>query len=112
MQQTPYIEVVLTCSSWQEAQIIIDDLLSKKLVACVESYPIQSRYWWQGSIEDANEIKLVMQTISKLLPQIESRVKKLHSYETPNLHVIPLSYVTKEVKDWIKLVTNVTKDKV
>ncbi|HET7320576.1 MAG TPA: divalent cation tolerance protein CutA, partial [Candidatus Saccharimonadales bacterium] len=61
--QSNFVELVLTCGSWQEAQRIVDVLLEKHLVACVEMMEIKSKYHWQGKAEEANEVKLIMETV-------------------------------------------------
>jgi len=40
-----FVELVLTCKSWQEADKVAGELLKQKLVACVEFFPIKSKYW-------------------------------------------------------------------
>lgn len=100
--KTNVVELVLTCGSWQEAQKIADSLLEQKLVACVEFMEIKSRYHWKSDIEQADEVKLIMTTVSHLFDDIEADVKKLHSYERFVLAEIPLINVSAGVADWLK----------
>lgn len=97
-----FVELVLSCGSWQEAQKIADSLLEKKLVACVEFFETKSKYWWQGELESANEVKMIMHSAEHLFAVIEAEVKKLHSYETFVLQAIPVSYVSKDAETWLK----------
>jgi periplasmic divalent cation tolerance protein len=80
MNDADYQELFLTCGSWQEAQAIVDVLLEKRLIACAEFIEIKSKYHWQGKLEEANEIKLIMGTIADKFDKIEAEVAKLHSY--------------------------------
>jgi len=102
MANPDFVEIVLTCASWQEAQKITDVLLEQHLVACVELVEVKSKNWWQGELENSNEIKLIMQSRVNYFDRIEEVVKKLHSYETPNLHAMPIVHVTDDVKAWLE----------
>lgn len=105
MMKTDFVELVLTCGSWQEAQRIADALLEKHLVACVEMLGIKSKYHWQGKIEQADEIKLVMETIADNFDKVEAEVKKLHSYDTFVLQQIPLTHINKDAAKWLEAET-------
>jgi periplasmic divalent cation tolerance protein len=97
-----FVELVLSCGSWQEAQKITDSLLEKKLVACVEFFETKSKYWWQGELESANEIKMIMHSAEHLCSAVEDEVKKLHSYDTFVLQAIPVSYVSQDALHWLQ----------
>lgn len=101
MSAAPFVELVLTCGSWQEAQRIADHLLDNKLVACVEMMDVKSKFRWQGEIQESQEIKLIMQSASHLFSQVESEVAKLHSYQNFVLQQIPLNNVSAQAKTWL-----------
>lgn len=96
-----FVELVLTCASWQEAQAITDALLEKKLVACVEQMEIRSKNWWEGAIEDTAEVKLSMLTIADNFDKIETEVAKLHSYETFVLKQLPVTRLNQGAAKWL-----------
>lgn len=100
MSNINFVELVLTCGSWQEAQAIADVLLEKHLVACVEFMEIKSRYHWKQKIEQADEIKLIMETVADNFEKIEEQVTKLHSYDTFVLQQIPLTRLSEAAKSW------------
>lgn len=95
-----FVELVLTCASWQEAHKIADALLKAKLVACVEFMEVQSKYRWHGQIEEAKEIKLIMETVADNFEKVEAEVAKLHSYETFVLQQVPIGHVSKAAAEW------------
>jgi periplasmic divalent cation tolerance protein len=80
--KSEFTELVLTCGSWQEAQRIADALLEKQLVACVEMLDVHSKFHWQGHIDAAKEVKLIMKSVANNFGKIEEEVAKLHSYGT------------------------------
>jgi len=98
---TNFVELVLTCASWQEAQKITDALLQGRLVACVEQMEIRSKNWWQGAIEDTKEIKLIMKTVAEKFEAIEAEVKKHHSYETFVLEMLPIIKLNEDAASWL-----------
>lgn len=100
-----FIEIVLTATSWQEAQAIADALLDAHLVACVEFIPIKSRYHWHKSIEQADEVKLIMQSIASNFKKVSKVVKNLHSYQTPALHALPIADITDDARQWLTVET-------
>lgn len=97
---TNFVQLVLTCGSWQEAQRIVDRLLEQKLIACAEFIPVKSKFRWKENIEEADEIKLIMESAQHLFDQIEAEVKKLHSYEIFVLQSLPLDRLSQEASKW------------
>ncbi len=97
-----FVELVLTCGSWQEAQAIADSLLEKKLVACVEFMDIQSKYRWHNDIVGGKEVKLIMQSVEHLFGKIEAEIKQLHSYDKFVLQQIPLTNLSEAARIWLE----------
>ncbi len=82
--QTNFVELVLTCGSWQEAQRIADMLLEKNLVTNVELMEVKNQHNWQGQIGTTRKVKLILETttdnfdkVEKVVSEISSRKKKL-----------------------------------
>lgn len=100
--QANSVELVLTCGSWQEAQKIADVLLEQKLVACVEFMDVQSKYWWHNRLEEAKEVKLVMQSVAGNFDKVEREVKRLHSYDTFVLQMLPVQQLSQGAAEWLK----------
>lgn len=97
---TNFVQLVLTCGSWQEAQRIVDRLLEQKLIACAEFIPIKSKFQWKENIEESDEIKLIMESASHLFDAAEAEIKQLHSYETFVLQALPLSNLSEAAAAW------------
>tara|TARA_Y100000310_G_scaffold339842_1_gene433807 strand:- start:27826 stop:28128 length:303 start_codon:yes stop_codon:yes gene_type:complete len=75
--------IYITCKDEEEAVKISKHLLEKKLVACSNMHPIRSMYWWEGKIQDDNEVVIIAKTIGKNYNKIKGEVSKIHSYDTP-----------------------------
>lgn len=98
---TDFVQLVLTCGSWQEAQRIVDSLLEQKLIACAEFIEVKSKYAWKGKLRDDKEIRLVMESAAHLFDAVEEEVKKLHSYEVFVLQSMPVHRVSDTAAAWL-----------
>ena len=97
-----YIVVLVTVSSMQEAQEISAVLVEEKLAACVNIIKgVQSLFWWEGKVDRANEILLVIKSKKAKLAAVVKRVKSRHSYTTPEIIALPLIGGDKAYLKWI-----------
>lgn len=96
-----------TTDSVENAKKIARSLVEEKLVACVNILPkIVSIYRWQGKIEEEDECVLIAKTTDKNVDDTVRGIKALHSYDVPDIIVLPiiaglkeyLSYVEDETK--------------
>jgi periplasmic divalent cation tolerance protein len=86
------IVVLITCRSVTEARRISRKLVDERLAACVNILrtPVESIYRWQGNIESAREILLIIKTSRGRFKALGSAVKRLHSYEVPEIIALPI----------------------
>ena len=79
-------------------------LLSKRLAACVNiaTAPVESVYRWKGKIETAREFLLIVKTTASRLAELEKEVKRLHSYDVPEIVVLELAAGSKEYFRWLE----------
>ena len=54
-----FIFVYITNPTQKEAEKIAKHLLKKRLVACVNFFPVKSFYWWEGEILSEKEFGLI-----------------------------------------------------
>ena|SRR3972149_11514327 len=92
----------LTCVDAKEARKIGRVLLEKRLIVCAKRLPISSTYRWKGKIREDSEVLLLMETVEEKFAAIEREVRKLHSYETFVLLVMPVSNTSKGVGEWMR----------
>lgn len=92
----------LTCANEAEAAKISQALLKKRLVVCVKKMPINSDFLWQGKIDHGSEILLIMDSKEELFSQVEQEVKRLHSYDTPNLVSVLVAQSSAGVAEWME----------
>lgn len=95
--------VLVTCANLIEARSIAGKLVRKRLAACVTIVlgPIQSVYRWKGKVETSREQLLVIKTIDKQLPALETEIKRLHSYDVPEFLVLPAVHGSADYLEWL-----------
>jgi len=97
-----YIVVFITASEEEQAKKIADQLLSKRLIACVHILPkASSLFWWQGRIDSQEEVLLILKTREELLDKIIRTTKELHSYEIPEIIALPIIGGNEDYLKWI-----------
>ncbi len=69
--------------SQDEAQKSLELLMAEKLIACGNILTSESLFMWKGEKCKEEEYPVLMKTIVKLIPQLEARIKSIHSYEIP-----------------------------
>lgn len=83
MAEKKYAIIYTTCSGRTEALKIGQALVSEKLAACANIFPLFSIYRWKGRVEKAKEFGVILKTKSRLVRRAMAKIKELHSYETP-----------------------------
>lgn len=94
--------VYITCGSRKEAERISDALVKEKLAACVNFFPINSVFEWDGEIKQEKEFALLCKTTKDKIPQLKKKVKEIHSYEVPAILIIEIKEGNEEFLDWVE----------
>jgi len=98
-----YIMVLTTTADEEEAEKISNQLIEKKLGACVQIYgPIKSTYTWEGEIVVSKEWMCFVKTRSENFEDIKRKIKDIHSYENPEIIAIPIIDGSQEYLKWIQ----------
>ena len=83
---TTNLRLVLTTEADQsKAEALAEQLIKGRLAACVTLMPVQSCYRWQGEIERAQEVQLIIKTSPQRLEQLLASLEASHSYDTPEI---------------------------
>ena len=66
-------------------------LVERRLAACVQIHgPITSTYRWEGAVETTAEWACQIKTVRRLIPALESELRRHHPYRTPELIALPI----------------------
>lgn len=97
--------VYITTSDRNEARHIGRTLVKERLAACVNIIDgMQSMYWWEGQIEEAEECILIAKTTLRFVNKLTKRVKDLHSYDCPCIITFTLNEQegNKDYLEWLE----------
>ena len=99
--------VYSTIDTIQDARRIAHILVEEQLVACVNIIPkIESIYSWKGKIENDEECILIAKTVDQNVKKTIQRIKTLHTYELPDIIVLPIIGGLKDYLDYIATETS------
>ena len=94
--------VYTTYPSIVEAEEAGRALVEQRLAACVNILPgMISHYRWQGAIERAEEVVMLVKTRASLADAVRAEVKTRHSYQTPAILVLPIESVDQTYLAWV-----------
>ena len=94
--------VYTTYPSIVEAEGAGKALVEQHLAACVNILPgMISHYRWQGALQRAEEVVMLIKTRASLAEAVRAEVKARHSYETPAISVLPVEAVDQAYLGWI-----------
>ena len=92
------------------AERIAETLVTECVAACVNILAeCASVYHWQGKLEHANEVPLLIKTTRAAYPQLEVELRKLHPYEVPEIIALPVSAGLPEYLNWVVTETRIEK---
>jgi periplasmic divalent cation tolerance protein len=94
--------VITTLPDQASADTLASRLVEEHLAACVNILaPCGSVYRWQGAVETAREIPLLIKTTRNSYPALEAAVQASHPYEVPELIALPITCGLAAYLDWV-----------
>lgn len=102
---TDMILIYTTFPDRESAEKIVRELLEQRLIACANLREHKAFYWWEGKIEEGQEIGAVLKTKVELWGELKDALKKLHPYSVPAIIRIDADSVNKEYLAWLFEVT-------
>jgi periplasmic divalent cation tolerance protein len=101
MTRHPFAIALVTAPDLKTARKLARRALASRLVACVNLVPkAESHYWWQGHIETATEVLLLLKTTAARLTALEALILENHPYDTPEFVVLPISRGNQRYLQW------------
>jgi periplasmic divalent cation tolerance protein len=100
---TDNVLVLTTAGSEAEARNIANQLVERRVAACINMIPrIQSVYRWEGKVETAEEFLLIIKTTKARSLDVQASIRELHSYDLPECVVISMEGGSAEYLKWIE----------
>ena len=95
--------VLNTCPDQETAKKLAKLLVEQKLAACVSlTAPLTSIYRWEGQVEQAEEIQLLIKTQRDCYPALEAAIQANHPYTVPEIIALPIETGLPAYLDWLQ----------
>ena len=105
---TDVLLVLTTVPDVATARDIANALVGNGLAACVTALPAAtSTYHWQGIVERAEEIPLMIKTTRARLDALTEALRRQHPYEVPEILALPVEAGLPAYLAWV---TETTRD--
>ena len=99
---TQALLVIANCPDEACANRIALAVVEAGLAACVNLLPrVQSVYRWQGNIESASELPLLIKTTAGRYTELETAIRELHPYDVPEIIALPIAQGLPAYLDWL-----------
>lgn len=91
----------------KDAEGLAKMLLSEKICACVNIVKgVKSLFWWEGKVDVAEEVILIIKTKELLFGKLKALVKNNHPYKVPEIIGFKVDSVNQEYLDWVNKEAN------
>ena len=108
-KSTSAIMVMSNLPDQASAEKLAQYLVETRLAACVNILsPCSSIYHWQGKIESAREIPVIIKTTADRYAALEQVIRNLHPYELPEIVYVSLAGGYSAYFQWIASTTTDT----
>ena len=95
------VEIVINCPDRATAERIAERLVGARLAACANmGGGIDSIYRWQGAVERASEVPLLLKTRASRFDAVAAEAAALHPWEEPAITAVEF-VATPSYRDWV-----------
>ena len=96
------ILVITNLPDRESAQRVADALIESRAAACVNILAqCTSVYRWQGKVETAYEVPLLIKTTRIAYARVEAVICTHHPYELPEIIAVPVSAGLPDYLQWV-----------
>lgn len=101
-EQTEYVTIYSTVENEDAAVHMATSLVREKLIACANlKSGMRSIYEMDGIIQFESEVMLIMKSKRDLVDKVVTRIKEMHSYQTPCITVMPIIDGNADYLEWV-----------
>ena len=96
------IQIEWLCGGLEEAEKVIEILLSQRLIACANVFEVRSFYVWNGKKEKSLEVKVVMKTLKECFEGVALVIEQEGAYEVPCITSMIVEQVNDRYLAWVQ----------
>ena len=94
--------VYVTAPTQAEAESLARLAVEGRLAACANILPgMRSLYWWQGNLDQADEVVLLLKTTREKAPALTEALIRAHSYDCPCVVAVDIDSGNPDFLRWI-----------
>lgn len=99
--------VLCNCPDGPTAEAVAAALVGNRLAACVNILaPCRSVYRWEGKVEEAQEVPLLIKTTTAAYPALETAIREHHPYQVPEIVAFPIARGLPAYLAWVAAETD------
>jgi len=101
------MRIVLSTIPPQAAQTLASRLIDERVAACVNILPgVRSVYRWNGAVDCADEVLLVMKTSDEQCAQLIAFLESEHPYDVPEIVTLDVLSCNAAYAAWVSAETS------
>lgn len=97
----PVVIVLTTTDDVADARRLAGIAVEEGLAACVQISAITSVFRWEGEVRDDAELQLWCKTTTTRASALTARLVEAHSYDVPEVLVVPVAGGHEPYLDWV-----------
>jgi periplasmic divalent cation tolerance protein len=97
-----HIIVLTTLPGADAARTFVRRMVEERVAACGTVLPAgSSLYWWQGAIEEATEVQVILKTRRDRFAALSAAARRHHPYDVPELLALPVVDGLPAYLEWV-----------
>jgi periplasmic divalent cation tolerance protein len=85
----------------EEAEKLGTLIITQKIGACVDFWPIRSCYNWEGGMQCVSQSMLLITTFEAKLDSVTQLIKENHTYSVPLIAGVDVRRINHDYKEWM-----------
>lgn len=99
--------VITNLPDAESARALATTLVEQRVAACVNVLaPCQSIYRWEGKVEEAEEVTLLIKTSAARYAALEEAIRAYHPYELPEIVAVRVENGLPDYLAWVAASTS------
>jgi len=96
------LAVCTTTATRDEAKAIARACVEARLVACAHLDEIESCFFWDGAMQEEQEIRVMLKTSEASYDAVVDMIRSVHSYDEPAIYAFRIDAGSSSYLQWIE----------